>query len=88
MFVLNKGRFNGWRVLDTQVYHSEKTGQDYHNAIFLDSEGYRKLCRIADGVDVALIERAKDTTQDVCISAFANKDYSFLVFEGFYPAEV
>lgn len=85
VFRINKARAFGWRCLGTETYHSDKNGKDYVSAIFLDSEGYRKQLRIPDSVDVALVERIKDSIVDVCFDAIATKDYSFLVFEGFYP---
>lgn len=87
MFYINKVRAYGWRVVGTETYHSEKTGKDYVSAVFIDSDGYRKTARIGDGVDPSIVEAAKDGTYDVCISAIARKDYSFLVFEGFYKPE-
>lgn len=87
MFTVNKARVYGWKCIDTEVYHSDKNGKDYWSVVFLDKEGYRKVCRLADGIDPAEVEHAKGQTFDVCISCIARKEYSFLVFEGFFAPE-
>lgn len=82
-FRCNNGIFQKWQLLKTETYHSEKTGKDYVSAVFLDSDGYRKVCRIAEGIRVEDVEAACGQTCNVFVTCVAAKDYSFLVFEGF-----